>query len=31
MKPGKDPLTLPALPKRFSDPATCLAFLETAR
>jgi ISXO2-like transposase domain/Transposase zinc-ribbon domain len=31
MKPGKDPLTLPALQKRFSDPATCLAFLEKAR
>lgn len=31
MKPGKDPLTLPALQKRFSDPAACLAFLEKAR
>jgi hypothetical protein len=31
MKPGRDPLTLPALQKRFSDPATCLAFLEKAR
>ena len=31
MKPGKDPLTLPALQKRFSDPATCLALLEKAR
>ena len=31
MKPGKDPLTLPALQKRFSDPATCLAVLEKAR
>ena len=31
MKPGKDPLTLAALQKRFSDPATCLAFLEKAR
>jgi hypothetical protein len=31
MKPGKDPLTLPALQKRFSDPARCLALLEKAR
>jgi transposase-like protein len=31
MRPGKDPLTLAALQKRFSDPATCLAFLEKAR
>jgi transposase-like protein len=31
MKPGKDPLTLAALQKRFSDPAVSLAFLEKAR
>jgi hypothetical protein len=31
MKPGKDPLTLTALQKRFFDPPTCLAFLEKAR
>jgi hypothetical protein len=30
MKPGKDALTLAALQKRFSDPATCLAVLEKA-
>lgn len=31
MKPGKDPLTLAQLQKRFCDPAACLAFLEKAR
>ncbi len=31
MKPGRDPLTLPALQARFCDEGKCLAFLEQAR
>ena len=31
MKPGRDPLTLAALQRRFNDEAKCLAFLERAR
>jgi len=31
MKPGRDPLTLAALHRRFNDEAKCLAFLERAR
>ena len=31
MKPGRDPLTLAALQKRFCDEPVCLAFLEKAR
>jgi transposase-like protein len=31
MKPGRDPLTLEELQRRFSDEAQCLAFLENAR
>jgi transposase-like protein len=31
MKPGRDPLTLAELQRRFSDEAKCLAFLERAR
>ncbi len=31
MKSGKDPLTLAALQRRFSDPAACLTVLERAR
>ena len=31
MKHGRAPLTLSELQKRFSDPETCLAFLEKAR
>jgi transposase-like protein len=31
MKPGRDPLTLAALHRRFNDEAKCIAFLERAR
>jgi transposase-like protein len=31
MKPGRDPLTLRELQRRFNDEAKCLAFLERAR